>query len=158
MEILLETIIAFCASMAFGVFCRLRMRRGKLLFAALGGALGWFVYRAFGGLFSSDIPCYFMATIAISIYSECMARYFRAPVSVYLVISLIPLVPGGGIYNTMLQCIEGSPMEALNTGLHTVGIAGALAIGIVMVSSTVRIFTHKESRNHMYQTETAQRH
>lgn len=141
MRLLLEVFWSFCACLAFGVIFRLR--GGKLFYAALGAALGWLVFRLANQLPGSDIPDYFLSTVIISIYSEVMARVFRAPVSIFLAIALIPLVPGGGIYDTMEQCLFGNASEAAHLGLHTVGIAGALAIGIVMVSSTVRILTHK---------------
>lgn len=146
MSILLELLWALLACAAFGVACGLRLRRGKLIFAALGGAVAWGVFRLCGLAIESDIVCYFFATVVISAYSELMARRFSAPISVYLAISLIPLVPGSGIYNTMLQFISGNTAQAVEAGIHTLGIAGALAIGIVTVSSTVRIFTHRPIR------------
>lgn len=139
MALLLEVFYAFLACLAFGIVFQLR--GCKLWCAAAGGGLGWLVYRLCGRLPDSGITSYFFATLVISAYAELMARRFRAPVSIYLAVALIPLVPGGGIYDTMEQCIQGNVTAALATGLHTVGIAGALAIGIVMVSSTVRIIT-----------------
>lgn len=146
MKLLLEILWALLACLAFGVACGLRVKGGRLIFAAAGGAIAWAVFRLCGLAIGSDIACYFLATVVISVYSELMARKQAAPISVYLSISLIPLVPGGGIYNTMLQFISGSTTQAVETGLHTLGIAGALAIGIVTVSSTVRIFTHRAIR------------
>ncbi len=141
MKLLLEVFLSFCACLSFGVIFRLRGE--KLVFAALGAALGWLVFRLANRLPGSNIPDYFLATIVISAYSEMMARFFRAPVSIFLAVALIPLVPGGGVYDTMEQCLLGNAAEAARLGLHTVGIAGALAIGIVMVSSTVRLLTHQ---------------
>jgi uncharacterized membrane protein YjjB (DUF3815 family) len=83
---------------------------------------------------------FFVATIAISIYSEIMARVHKAPVTGYLLVSLLPLVPGGGIYYTMEYCIIGNTEMFLETGIHTLGIAGALALGILLVSSFVRLW------------------
>lgn len=137
MRLLFECVCVLAACAAFGVVFRLR--GGKLLWAALGGALGWLSFRITQRWLSSDIACYFLATVVVSIYAECMARRFRAPASIYLVISLMPLVPGGGIYDTMEICMHDLAGDAAATGLHTIGIAGALAVGIVLVSSTVRL-------------------
>lgn len=114
--------------------------RGKiLLLASLGGALGWLVYLLCNPL-QNDIIQFFFATVAISIYSEIMARLYKAPVTGYLLVSLLPLVPGGGIYYTMEYCIIGNTEMFLETGIHTLGIAGALALGILLVSSFVRLW------------------
>ena len=82
----------------------------------------------------------FIATVAITVYSEIMARIHKVPVTGYLLIALLPMVPGGGIYYTMEYCIAGNTQMFLETGLHTLGIAGALALGILLVSSLNRLW------------------
>ena len=107
--------------------------RGKLIFfTSLGGAIGWFVYLLCRPL-QNDL-------VVITIYSEVMARIHKVPVTGYLLIALLPMVPGGGIYYTMEYCIAGNTQMFLETGLHTLGIAGALALGILLVSSLNRLF------------------
>lgn len=137
MHLLLECFYAFASSVAFGIVFNLR---GKtLIIAGLDGALGWLIYAGLAGVFGSDIPQYFLATIGLALYAEIAARIFKAPTIVYLAAALIPLVPGGGIYYTMEYCVGGDIDMALSTGLHTLGIAGALAMGIIIVSSFFRI-------------------
>lgn len=138
LTVLLPCFYAFAASFSFCV--AFRIRGGKMVWCALGGALGWLVYLVSAGLFEGDIPRYFLATCFISAYSELLARRFRAPATVYLAVALLPLVPGGGIYNTMEYCITGQASQAVTMFFHTLGVAGALAMGIIMVSSTVRLF------------------
>ena len=53
--------------------------------------------------------------------------------------SFFPLVPGAGIYNTMRYALQGDTGQFLQTGLHTLGIAGCLALGVLLVSSAVRM-------------------
>ena len=60
-------------------------------------------------------------------------------ITVYLVISYIPLVPGGGAYYTMEYLVGGETQLAMETGIHTLFVAGAIAMGIVLVSSMTRI-------------------
>jgi len=63
----------------------------------------------------------------------------KSPTTIYLAVALIPLVPGGGIYYTMLYFINGEIDVGISTGVHTLLISGALAVGIIMVSSTVNL-------------------
>lgn len=137
MDYMMPCIYAFAACAAFSI--AFNMRGKTLIFASLGGALGWFVYLLFNPL-QNDILQFFLATVAISIYSEIMARVHKAPVTGYLLVALLPMVPGGGIYYTMEYCIIGNTDLFLETGLHTLGIAGALALGILLVSSFVRLW------------------
>ena len=123
----------------------IRMRKRMLLLASLGGAVGWCVYLLCGWL-QNDITQSFAAILAVAAYSEIMARLQKSPATVYLIVGLIPLVPGGGIYYTMEYCINGDMMNFMNTGIHTLGIAGALAIGILLVSACVRILNNIQRR------------
>ena len=77
--------------------------------------------------------------MSISAYAELMARVRRCPVTSYLLISFLPLVPGSGVYYTMEYSLHGDTEQFLETGLHTLGIAVCLALGVLLVSSAVRI-------------------
>lgn len=137
MQYALPVLYAFVSCAAFSI--AFNMRGKNLLLASLGGALGWLVYLLCNPL-QNDILQFFLATIAISVYSEIMARVEKTPVTGYLLVALLPMVPGGGIYYSMEYCIIGNTDMFLETGLHTLGIAGALAMGILLVSSFVRLW------------------
>ena len=77
----------------------------------------------------------FLAACGLCLVSELLARRMKTPVTTFLICALIPLVPGGGMYYTMLAIIQGNTMSALETGIHTLGCAGALALGIALTSA-----------------------
>ncbi|MCI1981642.1 MAG: threonine/serine exporter family protein [Oscillospiraceae bacterium] len=127
------------AFFACAAFCLVYNIRGKILpLSSLGGALGWFVYLSLNFL-NNDIFQFFFATIATAVYSEVMARIYKKPATEFQIVALLPMVPGGGIFYTMEYCVIGNNEMFLKTGLHTLGIAGALALGILLVSSLFRI-------------------
>lgn len=130
-------LYAFGAALAFAVV--FNIPRNKLFLSALGGMLGQLVYVIFQLFLSNDVILYLLATLAISLYAEVMARLTKAPTTIYLAVALIPLVPGGGIYYTMLYLINGENDLGIATGIHTLLISGALAVGIIMVASTVNL-------------------
>ena len=51
----------------------------------------------------------------------------------------MPLVPRGGAYYTMEYLVAGDTALAIETGLHTLFVAGAIAMGIVLVASVARM-------------------
>ena len=108
---------------------------GKLN-CGLGGAMGWLVY-LLGG---KTILAAFFASAAIGLFSEIMARLRRCPVTGYLLVAIFPLVPGGGIYYTMEYALNGEIDQFLASFLHTLGLAGAIAVGVLLVSSAVRMW------------------
>lgn len=127
---------AFFACVAFGMIYN--MRGKTLLIASFGGALGWFVYLLLS-FAKNDIFQFFIATIVTAIYSEIMARVLKKPATEFQIVALLPMVPGGGIFYTMEYCVVGNNDMFFKTGFHTLGIAGALALGILLVSSLFRI-------------------
>lgn len=137
MNYIAPCLYAFGASLAFAIV--FNIPRNKLLLSALGGMLGQLVYVVFQLVISNDVILYLLATIAISLYAEVLARLTKSPTTIYLAVALIPLVPGGGIYYTMLYFINGEMDLGITTGVHTLLISGALAVGIIMISSTVNL-------------------
>ena len=124
----LPCLYAFLACIGF---CFLFNIHGIGMFICAGGAgLGWLCY----------IIQAFLAALVISAWSEIMARLRRCPVTSYLLVALFPLVPGGGIYYTMEHAVSGEVDLFLSTLLHTLGLAGALAVGALLVASFVRLF------------------
>ena len=136
MDLLLMCIYCFLGCMGY---CLLVNVRGKvMILAPLGSVLCLLVYSLCAGLESPLFQC-FIATVIASIYSEVMARKFKMPTSCFQIVSILPLVPGGGIYYTMEYCINGDIPLFIETGLSTLGTAGSIAVGILFVSSAVHI-------------------
>ena len=121
-----------------------------ILICAGGGGLGWLIYLLTAPLVHSDIIQAFFAALAISALSEIMARLRKCPVTSYLLVALFPLVPGGGIYYTMEHAMAGETGLFLESLLHTLGMAGALAVGVLMVSSLARLITNYQNRRHIH--------
>ena len=106
---------------------------------ALGGGLTWAVYLmviAWGG---NDFMGNFWAALFAGFYAEAMARVRKRPAISYLVISLLPLIPGGGIYRAVNYAVRGNMGMFADTAIHTAAVAGILAVGILMASSSVRL-------------------
>ena len=136
-ELILPCIYAFVASLAFAVL--FNIQGFGLVICGIGGALGWAVYLLAAPSCNSPILQSFFAALSISAYAEIMSRIRKCPVTGYLLISFFPLVPGAGIYYTMLYAMRGETALAAEQGMHTLGIAGCLAVGVLVMSSLVRM-------------------
>ena len=152
MEMLLQCIYAFFSCAAFAVFFNQRLKWMPL--TCLGGALAWFVYLLLG--WQSEVYGYFAATIVLALYSELMARICRVPVTLFLTIGILPMVPGAGMYYTMKYCASGDMAMFIETGVHTLALAGAIALGIVMVTSLVRMWKVLKSPKMFYKEKIRQ--
>lgn len=111
-----------------------------VILCLLGGGLSWAAYCAVLHFSGSDILAYFGAAVASAAYSETMARIRKYPAISYLVVSIFPMIPGASIYYTTGYVVKGDMAGFAAKGTHTIAIAGAIAVGILMVSTLVRLW------------------
>ena len=104
----------------------------------LGGTLTWILYSVILDFGGNDVAAYFFATVFAACYAEAMARIRKYPTISYLVISAFPLIPGAGVYYTMTHVVKGDMAGFSQTGLHTLAVAGAMAVGILLASTIFR--------------------
>lgn len=133
---ILPCLWALFACVGFGLV--FNIQGFGIFITGIGGGLGWLVYLLMMELQNNDIFAAFVAAMAIAAYSELMARVRRCPVTGYLQIALLPLVPGAGVYRAMTYCVEGYTQLFGITLLHTIGFAAALSVGAMLASSVVR--------------------
>jgi uncharacterized membrane protein YjjB (DUF3815 family) len=134
---LLNSVYALLATLGFGVLFNIKGK--NLIFASLGGFLTWYIYLFSLSIDNSNHLALFVASFAAGLYSEALARILKSPVTTFSICSIIPLVPGGGMYYTMLESVQGNINEFLSTGLDTLSSAGAIAVGILLASSLTKV-------------------
>ena len=132
-----QCIACFIGCIGFAILFNIHGPGGLL--CALGGMLTWLAYSALIHFGTGNISAYFGATVFASAYAEIMARIRKYTAISYLVVSAFPLIPGAGVYYTMRHAVEGDMAAFFDEGMHTVGIAGVMAVGILLVSTIVRM-------------------
>lgn len=109
-----------------------------ILLCMLGSCVCWGAYciaEPLGG----ELGAAFVASFIVAIYSEVMARIRKCPAIGYLIMGLIPLIPGSSLYYTMTHAIRGEMASFGTRGLLTIEIAGLMAAGVILVSTTMRM-------------------
>lgn len=122
-----------------GAFCFIfEMRRWRFILTAAGiGMLAQVSYLLLSGF--STVSQLLLATIVTATLSEIFARVLKTPATVFLIIGIIPLVPGGGLYYTMESLVNGDMQMFTQYGMETVASAGAIAVGSSLVSAVTRL-------------------
>lgn len=134
----MQAIVTFFACTGFVILFNVR-GRGKYL-CALGGVLTWMCYLFCVSIGFGAYGANFFAAVVAALYAEGMARRRKYPVTSYQVISIVPLLPGAGIYYTMSLGLSGDTQLAIQKGLQTAGIAGSIAVAILLTSTIFRLF------------------
>lgn len=142
---LIECVAAFVG--CFG-FCFLFNIHGPgMLVCALGGTISWGTFCLVAHFRANELVCYFFATLVAASYSEIMARIRKYPAISYLVISILPLIPGAGIYYATNYLATGEMSSFAEKATQTVATAGVIAVGILMISTIVRLWSEwKQNR------------
>ena len=125
-------VVAVIATISFGI--TFQMPRRHYLACGLTGAVGWMAYILCYDLLSVSAPvAVLIATLPLTLCARFFSVYHKAPVTVFLLPGIFPLVPGAGIYYTAYYFIQGNNALALANGISTFKIAVALAVGIALV-------------------------
>lgn len=104
--------------------------RRTLPYCTIVGAVGWLCYElaTFQGLDAAAASL--LACIPLTLLARVFAVVRKAPVTVFLLTGIFPLVPGAGIYYTAYYFILGENAFALTNGIQTFKVAACMAIGI----------------------------
>lgn len=132
-------LTAMLGTLGFAVV--FRSKKEHLLAIAVGGALSWAAYLASALIFTSEPTCYYIASATVGIYAEIFARILRTPTTNIFAVAVLPLIPGGSLYYTMRYAVIGEWESFLSSGSVTLGIAVAIALGILTVSTLVTVVT-----------------
>ena len=141
---LLQVLAAAAGTLGFAILFNSRPRR--LFIGALGGGLTWLVYLILARFVGQDFLCVAAAAAFGAVYAEIMARVCKAPATVFTILSEIALIPGGSLYITMHHLVGGRQTQALQYGIHTLTVAVAIALGIVLVTAFTTSFFSKKKR------------
>ena len=132
----IKILTAGIASFGFAVLYNVKGKR--LIIPFIGGILSWALYLMLMFLNNEILQCLF-TTIFLTLYTEIAARIIKTPTTTFLVPNLIILIPGGSLYYAINYAIRSDWLNFILKGKETLFIAAAIAAGIMIVSSTIKI-------------------
>ena len=136
-KLILAFFFACFATLGFCIIFHVPYRHIPV--ASVIGALAWVVYKACTLQEISPIVACFTASCAVGLLSDIAARLCKDAATVFIIPGILCLVPGSGMYNTMLSLVTGDLYEAASIGSNTVMMAGAIALGLLVIGAIVRI-------------------
>lgn len=139
MEEAIQCLSAFIGCLGFTFIFRIHKNFKFAVTGSLVGTLGWILYLAtdfMNNIFMQS----FLAMLCVALIAEMMARHYKAPATIFIIIGCFPLVPGSGIYYTMLYAVQGYNALFAESFLSTLGIGISLALAILVSSTTLQIY------------------
>ena len=132
-------MMSFFASLGFAIL--FNIRKEKMIYAAFIGMIGGILYYMVMNYGYSEVFALFISSAVVSLLSDIAARVLKYPQTTFLICALIPLVPGGTMYYTVLRLVEGDNLMALNYGLNTIFNACSIVIGCILVSGIMKAYS-----------------
>ena len=128
---ILDLIYCFIATWFFALV--MNAPKKSLIFSSLIAAIGYFIYSVCIN-YNQEILGFFLGTLIISLLGELCARKVKMPATIFIFPAVVPIVPGIGLYEMMLEFVQNDIYEAILTGVKTLINIGAMAIAIAFVS------------------------
>lgn len=110
------------------------IRRDKLPYASAGGSLAWIIYILASQTTTNAFITNMLAAAFATLYSEIFARIKKAPTTVFLIPSIMPMIPGGGLFYTMSAVINNNSELFEKYFITTIETALGISIGIIFMS------------------------
>ena len=141
MPLYIHIIFSYLAAVGFAVF--LNSPKKTLYISGAIGMTSWIIYILLMRIGIDMMVCNFVAASIASLLCEILARKMKKPTILFLVPGIITLIPGLGLYNTMSYVIAGDFQQSFTTGANVVFASGAIALGVIVVSSLFRTYYKK---------------
>ena len=124
------------------------VRKQLLPLAALGGALCWGAYLLAGVWTQSVFVQSFAASAVTAVWSEILARVKKTPAQQYLIVGLIPLVPGATLYYAMSAVVQQDWAQAQFHGYRVTAFVLGIAAGVSLTLSLFEMLLHAVRHAH----------
>lgn len=141
MMILFSCLFSFMASYFFALI----YDAPKKLFIPVGlaGASGYMVHFLFNLSFQMDtIYTSLLGSLSLGLISHILSRLLKAPVVIFMIPGIIPLVPGSLAFRATQELVTLNFTDAGNTFIRAILIAGSIALGLLIsdqLSKTLNI-------------------
>ncbi len=133
-------IFALFATLGFCILFHVPVR--CIFPAAVVGGAGWFLYQLLMEYDLGKTISAFLAACLVALLADICSRLIKEAATVFVIPGILPLVPGSGIYYTMFHFIRGNMEKSAAWGTQTLMIAGAIALGLLVIASLIRIIVN----------------
>lgn len=137
MILLPQFLLALFATLGFAIIFRVPL--SKIPICIVVGACGWIAYLVSDYYFNSPIIGCFLGACLVGLLSIIAAKVFKDAATIFVIPGILCLVPGAKIFSTMEALLKNDLTEMGTVGLQTLLMAGAIAMGLLVIGAVTRI-------------------
>ncbi len=122
----------------FGLAMLYNLEWRSLPFAMIGAAIACLIFEFYiyynGNVFVASL----LSAMAVAAYSDIIAHIIKTPTTVLLIPGIVPMVPGGLLFKTMLAILDKDTENASYFGSRALFIAMGITVGILAATFVFR--------------------
>lgn len=138
LQMLLKLISSFVGTLGFAIFMH-APKRAWLPASAVGG-VAYALYWALQQFSLSEPLAIFVAALLGSLLGQLLARRMQMIATIFILLAMIPLVPGLGLYRCMRLLAQEMYSAGADAGVRAMVDIVMIALGIAVGSFTFRLF------------------
>lgn len=143
--IYIQLITGFLGTLGFALI--FNVGRKHIIQASLCGFFGCGIYLLCVEVLKIDVLfSNVIASAFCALYSELFARILKTPTTVLFIPGIIPLIPGGALYNTMYAAVFEDWALVKQHGMVTLQTALGVAVGYSLVSAILYVLMNLARR------------
>ena len=135
----IRSIAAGLGTIAFALMFRVRKRH--FVDCGVLGTITWLAYMICIKIWNNEAIAVFVSGFAAVLASRVLAVLRRCPATVFLMTSLIPLLPGISLYRTIYYLLMGNAQISMHFGKLCFLTAFTIAVSIAVVQQIPRNWT-----------------
>lgn len=139
-NVAVQLISCGIASMGFAWLFKAATKQA--FYAGIGGVLTWGIYLVVEWLHGSVFTCVIASAAVVAAYAFIMSRYHRAPATIFLTTSIMPVVPGASLFYMMYGFEQGDYVLANQQAVNLATTCLAIAFGFLIVDIATK-YVHK---------------
>ena len=137
--------LASCTIGCVGFALWFRVRISHVAACALGGFITWGAYIIASLRLSGAFAPAVVAAIACGAFSQIAARAHKAPATIFMTVSIFPLIPGAALYSMMVAIVLGNSALAAQKGAELALTCFAIVLGFMVVEVLSRYIWNTKS-------------
>ncbi len=136
-NLFLEFIFAFLGTLGFTLIFNVPLRHIPV--ASFVGGAGWVVFQIADAMGCGVAIACFFGACTVGLTSDIASKVCKEAATIFVIPGVLPLVPGAGTYYTMLAIVQGNLDQAAAKGIETLAMAGAIALGLLVMGTIIQI-------------------
>ena len=132
-----QFFISCFATCGFCIIFQVHLR--KIPIVMIIGGCGWITYMMSMSYHDSAVAASFLGACTVGLLSDLASRFFKDASTVFVIPGIICLVPGAGIYYTLLALVQQDTAAFGDYAFTTLLTAGAIGTGLLVTGSIMQV-------------------